>query len=88
MFQRARGRNARTRRVVSALLRLIVYVGAVLTAAVLLFLVGYILVNGVPYITPSLFEWEYNSTNVSLMPALFNTLIMAALSLLMAVPPA
>ena len=86
MFQRARGRNARTRRVVSALLRLIVYVGAVLTAAVLLFLVGYILVNGVPYITPSLFEWEYNSTNVSLMPALFNTLIMAALSLLMAVP--
>ncbi len=86
MFQQAHDRNARTRRVVSALLRLIVYVGAALTAAVLLFLVGYILANGVPYITPSLFEWEYNSTNVSLMPALFNTLIMAALSLLMAVP--
>lgn len=86
MFQRVEDRSARARRVVSALLRLIVYVGAVLTTAVLLFLVGYILVNGVPYITPSLFEWEYNSTNVSLMPALFNTLIMAALSLVMAVP--
>lgn len=86
MFQRAEDRNAKTRRVVSALLRLIVYVGAVLTTAVLLFLVGYILANGVPYLTPSLFEWEYNSTNVSLMPALFNTLIMAGLSLLMAVP--
>lgn len=86
MFQRVEDRNAKTRRVISALLRLIVYMGAVLTTAVLLFLVGYILVNGVPYITPSLFEWEYNSTNVSLMPALFNTLIMAGLSLVMAVP--
>ena len=36
----------------------------------LAFIVGYILVNGAPYLTPSLFEWEYNSTNVSLMPAL------------------
>ena len=53
---------------------------------VLAFLVGYILVNGVPYLTPSLFEWEYTSDNVSLMPALVNTLLMAALSLLMAVP--
>ena len=68
------------------LLRALVYLGALLTTAVLLFLVGYILVNGVPYLTPSLFEWEYNSTNVSLMPALVNTLLMAALSLLMAVP--
>ena len=52
----------------------------------LAFIVGYILVNGAPYLTPSLFEWEYNSTNVSLMPALVNTLVMAGLSLLMAVP--
>nr|WP_275077239.1 phosphate ABC transporter permease PstA [Gordonibacter urolithinfaciens] len=71
---------------VSALLRWIVYAGAVATSLVLAFIVGYILVNGAPYLTPSLFEWEYNSTNVSLMPALVNTLVMAGLSLLMAVP--
>ena len=86
MFEAAEERHRAARRVFSMLLRALVYLGALLTTAVLLFLVGYILVNGVPYLTPSLFEWEYNSTNVSLMPALVNTLLMAALSLLMAVP--
>lgn len=86
LFAVAETRQRKTRRVVSALLRLLVYLGALLTTAVLLFLVGYILVNGVPYLTPSLFAWEYTSDNVSLMPALVNTLLMAGLSLLMAVP--
>lgn len=70
----------------STLLRMLVYLGALLTTAVLLLLVGYILANGVPYLTPSLFAWEYTSDNVSLMPALVNTLLMAALSLALAVP--
>ena len=74
MFEAAEERHRAARRVVSMLLRALVYLGALLTTAVLLFLVGYILVNGVPYLTPSLFEWEYNSTNVSIMPALVNTL--------------
>lgn len=86
LFAVAETRQRKTRRVVSALLRLLVYLGALLTTAVLLFLVGYILVNGAPYLTPSLFAWEYTSDNVSLMPALVNTLLMAGLSLLMAVP--
>ncbi|WP_232050865.1 phosphate ABC transporter permease PstA [Arabiibacter massiliensis] len=67
-------------------LRALVYAGAALTSAVLAFIVGYILVNGVPYLTPSLFAWEYTSDNVSLTPALVNTLVMAGLSLAMAVP--
>ena len=86
LFAAVEERHRKQRRVVSTLLRLVVYLGALLTTAVLLFLVGYILINGVPYITPALFEWEYNSTNVSLLPALVNTLIMAGLSLVMAVP--
>ena len=73
MFEAAEERHRAARRVVSMLLRALVYLGALLTTAVLLFLVGYILVNGVPSLTPSLFEWEYNPTNVSLMPALVNT---------------
>lgn len=86
LFAAAETRHGKTRRIVSALLRWVVYLGALVTAAVLLFLVGYILVNGVPYLTPSLFAWEYTSDNVSLMPALVNTLVMAGLSLVMAVP--
>ena len=54
--------------------------------AVLLFLIGYILVNGIPNLKPSLFEWTYNSDNVSLMPALINTILMTAFSLAIATP--
>lgn len=86
MYAAAHARGARNRRMKSWLLRGLVHLGALITAAVLVFIVGYILVNGVPYLTPSLFSWEYTSDNVSLMPALINTLLMAALSLLMAVP--
>ena len=70
----------------SLLLRVLVWLAAVLTIGTIVFLIGYILVKGVPHIKPSLFAWEYNSENVSLMPALVNTVIMTALSLLIAVP--
>lgn len=65
---------------------LLVLIAAIITFAALLFLIAYILVNGVPYLKPSLFSFTYTSDNASLMPALINTLIMTALSLLIAVP--
>ena len=68
------------------LLRLPVYAGAVFTAAVLLLVVGFVLVNGIPNLKPSLFEWEYTSDNVSLMPALVDTVLMAVFALVLAVP--
>lgn len=70
----------------SLLLFILVSLSALITVLTLLFLIGYILVKGVPYLTPSLFAWEYNSENVSLMPALINTVIMTGLSLLIAGP--
>ena len=70
----------------SLVLRLLVTVSALITGCTLAFLLIYILVKGVPYLTPSLFAWEYNSENVSLMPALINTIFMTALSLVIAVP--
>lgn len=70
----------------SLLLRVLVSLSAFLTILTLLFLIAYILVKGVPYLTPSLFSWKYNSENVSLTPALINTVIITALSLLIAVP--
>lgn len=70
----------------SLLLLILVSLSALITVLTLLFLIAYILVKGVPYLTPDLFAWEYNSENVSLMPALINTIIMTALSLLIAGP--
>lgn len=73
-------------KVKSKLLFSAVGVAAAITLAALAFIIIYILVKGIPYLTPDLFAWEYNTDNVSLMPALINTLYMAALSLLFAVP--
>ena len=70
----------------SFLVMLLVMVSACLTFAVLIFLIAYVLINGIPYIKPSLFALEYTSENASLMPALINTIIMTGLSLLIAVP--
>jgi len=76
-----------TNRKRSALIaRVLVYTGTLLTLALLLLMVGYILVKGIPGLSPELFAWEYNSENVSLMPALVNTLLMTVLSLLIAAP--
>ena len=70
----------------SAVLRLLVWLSAVITVAVMAFLVGFILIKGVGNLKPELFALEYNSENASLMPALINTLIITLLSLLIAVP--
>ena len=71
---------------VSFVLLAAVCLAAFVTMLALLFVIIYILVKGIPHLTPELFSWEYNSDNVSLMPALINTLLIAALSLLFAVP--
>lgn len=70
----------------SFILLLLVLFSAVLTVGILVYLIAYILIHGIPYLTPELFAWEYNSENVSLVPALMNTLFMTALALVIAVP--
>ena len=66
--------------------RFAVYAGTVFSVGVLLLIVGYILIKGIPNLSPELFAWKYNSTNVSMMPAIINTLLMTLLSLLVCVP--
>jgi phosphate transport system permease protein len=70
----------------AVVLRVLVYLGALLTAAILAFIVIYIFVMGVPHISLDLFDFSYNSVNVSLMPALINTILMTLLALVLAVP--
>ncbi|MDR2193281.1 MAG: phosphate ABC transporter permease PstA [Treponema sp.] len=69
-----------------ALLRCISWGAAGVTAGVLCYLIGFMLVKGIPHIKPSLFSPAYTSENVSLMPALTSTVIITALSLAIAVP--
>lgn len=71
---------------ISLVLSLLVMLSTILTIGILLFLIGYIMIKGIPNIKPELFQWEYNTLNVSLMPALINTVIMTLISLLIAAP--
>ena len=70
----------------AAALRILVWGATVITVAVLVSLIGYILIKGVPCLKPSLFAWEYNTDNVSMMPAIINTIVMTFVTLLFAVP--
>ncbi|MGN0518572.1 MAG: phosphate ABC transporter permease PstA [Acutalibacteraceae bacterium] len=71
---------------VSLFISVIVIVASLITTAALAFIVLYILIKGIPHLTPALFEWNYNSENVSLMPALINTVSITFISLIIAVP--
>ena len=70
----------------SFLLRMIVLLAAAFTFCILLFIIFYILVNGVPNLTADLFAIKYTTENLSLMPAIINTIIMIIVSLVIALP--
>ncbi len=70
----------------SFLMLLLVILAIVITVGVLLSILAYILIKGIPNLSPELFAWEYNSENVSMMPAIVNTVTVTALSLLIAIP--
>ena len=65
---------------------LLVHLAAIITAAVVLFLIAYVLITGVPHIHKELFAWTWTTENQSMMPAFVNTLVMTLLSLLITVP--
>ena len=74
------------RRPKSLVAYILIMLSAALTVAVILFIIGYILVKGVPNITPELFSLKYNSKNLSMLPSIINTLYLTFLTLLIAVP--
>ena len=70
----------------AGILKAVTILAAAITVLILGFLIVYILVKGVPHLTPELFAWEYDSENVSMLPALINTLEMTILTLAVAIP--
>ena len=67
-------------------LSIITYGAAIIVVSVLAFLVGYVVIKGVPNLKPSLFSLKYTSENASVVPALITTVEMTLLSLIIAVP--
>lgn len=70
----------------SLVLMILVILSALFAVGMLIFIIAYILINGVPHLTAEQFSWEYTTDNVSMMPAIINTLLMTAMTLVIAVP--
>lgn len=70
----------------SVIFKTFVYTAAALTFAILIFIIADLFIKGVPYIKPEMFALKYSSSNLSMMPAIINTMIMVVLAILMAGP--
>ncbi len=70
----------------SLVLRFLMWIATFLTVGITVCIVGHILIRGIPNLSPEMFAWEYNTENVSMMPAIINTVLMVLLVLLIAVP--
>lgn len=70
----------------SLLLLGLVSLAAFMTVSVFLLIIGYIFVKGIPNINLSLFEWTYNTDNVSMLPSIINTFLITIATLIIAVP--
>ena len=70
----------------SLILAVLVGVSALITVFTLVFIVGYILIKGIPNLNLGLFQLEYKSENVSMFPSIINTICMTVLSLVIAGP--
>lgn len=65
---------------------LLIMLSALITAATVLFIIGYILIKGIPNLSLNLFALKYNSQNQSMLPSIFNTLLLTFFTMLLAVP--
>ena len=70
----------------SFLLALLTKLAILLTVLALGFILIYILVKGIPNLSTDLFALKYTTENVSMLPAIINTLIITLLSLCIAGP--
>ena len=78
--------SSNQQQIVSVILRGLMLLSIFLTVGILFSILVYVLIKGIPNLTPELFAWKYTTDNVSMMPAIINTLMVTGLSLLIAVP--
>lgn len=73
-------------RPLSFIVYLLIILSAVITGAVVLLIIGYIIIKGVPNLKPELFALKYTSKNQSMLPSIINTVYITFLTLLISVP--
>lgn len=78
--------SSNQQQIISVILRGLMLLSIFLTVGILFSILVYVLIKGIPHLTPELFAWKYTTENVSMMPAIINTLMVTGLSLLIAVP--
>lgn len=71
---------------VSFFLNILVKLAMLLTMGILLSIIGYVLLRGVTFIKPEIFALQFTTENLSMTPAIINTLFVALIALLLAVP--
>ncbi len=81
--QKARGY---LRRPLSFLMMLLTWLAAAVTVGALAALIIWVLIKGVPNLSPDLFALHYTTENQSMLPAMINTVLMVLAALLVAVP--
>lgn len=79
-------KNRLIRHPFSALVRILCRLAMIITLFSLLYLIGDILVKGIPNLKPELFSLNFTTENQSMLPSLINTLIITALALLVSIP--
>ncbi len=70
----------------SLILYILIHLSSFVTILILGILLFFMLIRGIPYISPKLFEFNYTKENVSMMPAIINTLIITIITLVIAIP--
>ena len=76
----------KTKHPMSTFLSVCMKISIAFTVGILVILIGYILVKGIPNIKPELFAWKFTTENQSMMPSIINTIIMTLLTLVIAIP--
>ena len=79
-------KNRLIRHPFSALVRILCRLAMIITLFSLLYLIGDILVKGIPNLKPELFSLNFTTENQSMLPSMINTLIITALALLVSIP--
>ena len=70
----------------SLLVFILTVLAAVITVGVLAALIIWVLIKGLPNLTPDMFSLTYTTDNQSMLPAMINTLFMVLVALVIAVP--
>jgi len=73
-------------KIIDGILYGLTWLFAGITIMVLVFIMLHILVNGIPYLSPTLFEVRFTLDNVSMFPAIISTIAVVVLTLTFAVP--